>query len=145
MIHIKNVRDWELKEWLERPNTVYIGPKHYAGSIPSKNSPWYNPYQEGTAEERMIQYRYRIQKKITKKKLSLEDLRNKTLICLCDQTACHAKVLTEMMNDRGPAECRECGDMMYFYCEDCKGVWCEACLCESQEHDGFTCLTKKMS
>jgi hypothetical protein len=144
MIHVEQHTESEWKEWINHPDTVYIGPKR--GSNPVKNSVWYNPYLFGNTEDREVAYQNRIRHKIAKGQLDLEELRNKTLLCVCDQEVCHGKILQKMMNEPDPSSCDECGDLMAFHCSTCIRTWCSDCLLESSTHDGFTCLlSKKMS
>ena len=152
MIHgndTSEINEWELREWISHPDMVYVGDKHRCGTYPERDSKWSNPFKDCSVGDRREKYKTYIREKVMEGKLNLKELEGKLLICLCDQTVCHARILGELLYESNvsfdttleeQSDCMGCGSLMYFHCKECQETFCYSCLTDSGWHDGFTCL-----
>ena len=105
---VVNIKNKNLKEWMENPNNVYIGQRGVVMvsdgkklvRFPNKASIWENPYSITSDDEReevISMYRKYITEKIKEDPITydLESLRGKNLGCWVDK--CHGHVLVELI------------------------------------------------
>lgn len=91
---LRKIGSTNLKEWMSLPNSVYIGRR---GSVFIDNRRFpdvSSPYAEEKDEDHE-DYRKDLLEKVANNKLSLTDLKGKTLGCWCSSEKCHGDVIIE--------------------------------------------------
>jgi len=85
-------------EWLQQPNTVYIG-RNMSFYVPgATKSIWANPYtvKQWGRDECLQKYEQYVRLHLMDR---LEELRGKELGCWCAPEACHGNVLVRLLNE----------------------------------------------
>ena len=106
---VKNIRPKykNLKEWMNDPNNVYIGPANRVlidgERFPKYASPFNNPFKigkHGDRNEVMKKYRKYMYKKLEESSgllVQFVELKGKNLGCFCKPHCCHGDIILELL------------------------------------------------